>query len=362
MRYTSFLLFNLVNYGIAITKQPNRSITIQNNAKARIELSWIDPSSGDRSVMSDPYIIPGSEYTLDSFVSHQFEVKELPNKNTGKCSGGASSCQISFFTVNEHENQVFVVNSDYEIEHVDHTTNARKDASQITENCNKQASEEMISGVPSDKILDRMAECLAQQSAKRILDATDNVYFERKLRKKMAAAYENYTCMDFDLPTTEAIEESTWEDPKSGEIYTTHIMLDRPASMIHVIEDFITDEECDAMEEAASPMLEKAVVANGAGGNEISPNRKALQAGITVPWRLEVEKHPITTISRRVYDYVNDALGLEIDEHGQESLMSIQYKALDDPNLQAKYEDYDQVRIFCLNVLFFGSQTTDPNI
>jgi hypothetical protein len=343
MRYTSFLLFSIVNVIFATTKQPNRSITIQNDAKARVELSWIDPSTGDRIVMSDPYIIPGSDFTLNSFVSHSFEVKELPNTKTGLCFGENSTCQVSFFTVNDHESQVFVINANYEIQHFDHTTNARKDAFNIAEDCKNQASEEMLSGVHSDEALDRMATCLEQKSARSILDATDNIYFERKLRKRMAAVYENYTCMDFNLPTSDAIEESTWLDPKSGEIYDTHIMLDRPASMIHIIENFITDEECNSMEDAAEPMLQKAVVANGAGGHEISPNRKALQAGITVPWKLEEEQHPITTISRRVYNYVNDALGLEIDEHGQESLMSIQYKGLDDANFDTKYEDYDQV-------------------
>jgi hypothetical protein len=42
-------------------------------------------------------------------------------------------------------------------------------------------------------------------------------------------------------------------------------MIERPASKIHVVEDFITEEECRAVEEAAKPILHDATVADGSG-------------------------------------------------------------------------------------------------
>mmetsp|Transcript_727 Transcript_727/g.1007 ORF Transcript_727/g.1007 Transcript_727/m.1007 type:complete len:178 (-) Transcript_727:741-1274(-) len=50
-----------------------------------------------------------------------------------------------------------------------------------------------------------------------------------------------------------------------------------------------------------------------------------MQAGITVDWAKEEEGDLIARLSRRVYDYTNNVLGLNIQEHGQEDLMSIQY-------------------------------------
>jgi hypothetical protein len=50
-----------------------------------------------------------------------------------------------------------------------------------------------------------------------------------------------------------------------------------------------------------------------------------MQAGIKVPWSQEQEDNPIARLSRRVYDYANYVLELDIAEHGQEDLMSIQY-------------------------------------
>ena len=43
------------------------------------------------------------------------------------------------------------------------------------------------------------------------------------------------------------------------------VMIDRPASKIHVVENFITAEECKAVEEAAEPILHDATVADGSG-------------------------------------------------------------------------------------------------
>jgi hypothetical protein len=50
-----------------------------------------------------------------------------------------------------------------------------------------------------------------------------------------------------------------------------------------------------------------------------------MQAGITVDWTKESEGDKIAILSRRVYEYTNHVLGLGIEEHGQEDLMSIQY-------------------------------------
>jgi hypothetical protein len=92
-----------------------------------------------------------------------------------------------------------------------------------------------------------------------------------------------------------------------------------------VIENFISDDECDAMEAAAQKSLHRATVADGKGGSRLSDNRKAMQAGIKVPWKDEASGNAIARLSRRVYDYTNHVLGLGIEEHGQEDLMSIQY-------------------------------------
>ena len=102
-------------------------------------------------------------------------------------------------------------------------------------------------------------------------------------------------------------------------------MMERSSFKIHTIDNFVTPEECLAVEEVAAPILEDAEVADGSGGGEISESRKAKQAGIKVHWDKEADGDLISRLSRRVFDYVNHVLPFDIKENGQEDLMSIQY-------------------------------------
>lgn len=143
------------------------------------------------------------------------------------------------------------------------------------------------------------------------------------LEQGFAFEYDDYTCADFDLPTSSTIRNETWSNKEK--LYQVGILHERPRSQIHIIPDFITEEECRAFEEASLDDLHVAVVADGKGGSEYTADRKAMQAGIAVPWDKENEGHPITTLSRRVFDYVNHVTGLGIQVNGQEEIMSIQY-------------------------------------
>ena len=154
-------------------------------------------------------------------------------------------------------------------------------------------------------------------------NANEEIAFQAQIRTKMAEGYENYTCADYDMPSTEPASTHTWYYNRVRR--EVNVYLNRAASKIHLVKNFISPEECDAMGKAAERTLHRATVADGKGGSELSPSRKAMQAGIKIPWHKESEGDPLTTISRKVYDYVNHVLDLDIKENGQEDLMSIQY-------------------------------------
>lgn len=168
-----------------------------------------------------------------------------------------------------------------------------------------------------------ITKCIESSIAKEIEVATEEIAFQAQIRQKMAEGYENYTCADYAMPSTEPAETKYWRF--KGRSREVNVLLDRPASKVHYVKDFISPEECDAMEAAAKTSLHRATVADGKGGSELSPSRKAMQAGIKIPWALEKDENPLTTISRRVYDYANYVLEMDIKENGQEDLMSIQY-------------------------------------
>lgn len=56
-------------------------------------------------LQSKPDLLNGADLNLNSYVSHTFQVKEMPGKISQKCTGENEECMVGTFTVNSHENQ-----------------------------------------------------------------------------------------------------------------------------------------------------------------------------------------------------------------------------------------------------------------
>jgi hypothetical protein len=200
---------------------------------------------------------------------------------------------------------------------------SQKKASNIVSSCRQSLQNWLSHESSGSDPFKTFGDCVANQVSLVLSDATEQVTFEAQIRTTMADLLENYTCHDDQALTTPEIRTETW--PSSEGQHLVFIQHERPNSQIHVIEDFITEDECLAVENEAAKTLHRAAVADGKGGSEYSINRKAMQAGIVVEWDKEKDGDLIAKLSRRVYDYTNHVLNLNIQEHGQEELMSIQY-------------------------------------
>ena len=255
-----------------------------------------------------------------------------------------------------------------ELDFVDDQVKAQREAGELVKECQTKAKTRLVAaGTDASEIqasMDDLVKCVEVGVAETLARANEEIAFQANVRKGMAEFMENYTCADPDMESSEFIREETWWKSKDHKPRNVKIMFDRPASKIHVVEDFISVEECEAMAKAAEPQLHRATVADGKvrhgmlswaklhkpilfyshllalisfsnfffpfkkfiqGGSRLSEHRKAMQAGITVDWSKESEGDKIAILSRRVYDYTNHVLGLGIEEFGQEDLMSIQY-------------------------------------
>mmetsp|Transcript_13895 Transcript_13895/g.27517 ORF Transcript_13895/g.27517 Transcript_13895/m.27517 type:complete len:451 (+) Transcript_13895:186-1538(+) len=297
-----------------------RAIKIMNESGRRVEIHWIHPDTGELVLQSTPDVLNGASFALNSFVGHSFEVNELPAKRTGVCAGENNECRVDYFTVNDKDDQIIFIREGIIVEHLDSHAIADKSAADLLLECKSNAKNQLLSSTSDPtSILDDMTSCVQKGIAKEIEKANEEITFQSEVRKGMAGLLENYTCADETLNSTEAKSTVIWDGRKVG------IIVDRPASKIHTIENFLTEAECQAVEERAKPLLHDATVADGSGGSHLSESRKAKQAGIKVDWDKEQEGDLIARLSRRVYDYVNHVLPFEIKENGQEDLMSIQY-------------------------------------
>lgn len=308
----------------------DRKITILNESGAGIEIYWIHPTTGELSLMTNPIIFPGADYVLNSFVSHSFKVVEVPGKS-GSCRQ-PGACGYGNFAVSINDDQVVRIDETFQCNFVDSKIKATMEASEMIETCQIKARERLLhaqqAGSHGDEkatlqAIEDLVGCVKRGVATRLEEVNEEIAFQANVRTGIAGLLENYTCLDDSLESSEDVDTRTWYNKADRKI--VHVKHERPASKIHLISNFIQADECAAMEAAAKPKLHKATVADGKGGSRLSENRKAHQAGVKVPWDQEKKGDPIARVSRRVYDYVNHVLDLDIHEHGQEDLMSIQY-------------------------------------
>ena len=82
-----------------------RSITIMNESGRRVDIHWVHPDTGEMVLQSDPDVLNGASMDLNSYVSHTFQVRELPAKKTGVCAGEDEVCRVDHFTVNSNQDQ-----------------------------------------------------------------------------------------------------------------------------------------------------------------------------------------------------------------------------------------------------------------
>lgn len=295
-------------------------------------LYWVHPQTREETLMSDEQgIMPGADFPLNSFVGHEFNAHEQPPQPGTACLNIEQTCRQASFQVSDSDEQIVHLTADFEAIHMDSSKRARLEATDLIGTCQSRAKERLAQAqARNDKNAAVVAmEDLVQCVEKGVSDALEKVHeeiaFQATVRKNIAAHLENYTCIDDSLNSTADVHQRVWTSVKDGKTRIVHVKHDRPASRIHVVENFIARDECDAMEAAAAATLHRATVADGKGGSRLSEARKAMQAGIKVPWHLEDSGDPIARLSRRVYDYVNFVLDLDIKENGQEDLMSIQY-------------------------------------
>ena len=257
MKQCSLLLQALLF--VAVLASRERSLFIINESDRRVEVHWIHPETSEMVLTSTPDVLAGASFAVNSYVGHSFQIRELPGKKSQACEGPGQVCRIASFTVNENSDQVVVIKEGIVVEHTDSKSIAQKSASDLLTSCKESANQQLSSGGNAEYILDNLASCVKSGITAEIERANEEITFQAGVRKGMGDLLENYTCADEGLNTTEPRETLDWEGRE------VKVMIDRPASKIHVIEGFITEEECRAVMEAAEPILHDATVADGSG-------------------------------------------------------------------------------------------------
>jgi len=332
-------------------------LKFQNDSNDYLSVHWVNPTTQATSLIKGD-IEPRSMFTLHSYLSHTFEVRQQVDTKTGLCgSGDEDECdKKGYFQVTQYPEQGFVIKKDVQIEVVkvskisqfsdakntlinDIDLNSVEDPIDTLTTCKEKANKRFkgLEKFDEDRIdaellikeiEDELHDCLTVGLAPRIKASYDEVEFERSLRLEASNIAENFTCVNTGLESSPDVITEEWISEIDGVMRTVHKKLERPASRIHVVENFASPEECKAMEVEAAKNLHVASTADGKGGTKISAGRKAMQAGIRPQFTADgepLDDNPISFLSGRVYEYTNHVLDMNITHHGQEPLMSIQY-------------------------------------
>ena len=89
----------------ATSKATQRPIQILNESGSTVEIYWIHPTTRELSIMSNPDVLNGATFNLNSYIEHEFEVREIPSTKTGVCKGEDKTCRTSYLMVTENSDQ-----------------------------------------------------------------------------------------------------------------------------------------------------------------------------------------------------------------------------------------------------------------
>ena len=135
-----------------------------------------------------------------------------------------------------------------EVQYADDEDKVREEeGTKVVDKCKQMATTRLASTTANpSQVLDDMAACVETGLARLLEQKNVELAMQVKDRRDLADKLENYTCADYSLPTTDPKEIRVWEH--KGTFREVHVLHERKASQIHVLHDFISPEECAAIE------------------------------------------------------------------------------------------------------------------
>ncbi|GMI00257.1 hypothetical protein TrST_g8633 [Triparma strigata] len=318
---TLILLLTLSFTSVCVSSTSTaRKIVIRNKSPSLITLYWISIPKEDYVRQQTSVTYPLDRLNINSFVNHTFAAVEItkdcvlpdgvtkPYDDSKLKSPIKNICTESRFTVTPNTDQIILVTgtgSKFLAVLDDDVSRLRSLLDEAFENCEEDGKE-----------------CLRQNLEVTVGSLLKKNTLEKTVRESMAPLIEDYTCADSKISTSPPLQNTTWTH--NGVTRDVSVLFKSDNAEVHIIKEFISPEECAAIEKRSAKSLHKATVASSDGGSEFSENRKALQASVKVP--LDSPSDPVYLLSSRIYDYTNAHTNYNLTMEGQEDIMSIQYK------------------------------------
>ena len=87
-------------------RDTSRTLDIINRSGHRVQIYWINRWKNDELVLNtEEPLLHGADSRINSYISHEFEIQEVPHKKTNQCSGEDGKCLSAQFQVNKNHGQ-----------------------------------------------------------------------------------------------------------------------------------------------------------------------------------------------------------------------------------------------------------------
>lgn len=295
-----------------------------NLAGRPIELFWIDPNGRDLVPQSKKPQRNNTDINIHSYNTHSFSVrlwKHIKDSEANFTKGPEEEVIRVFF---DEERQKL---------RLEQATKATDSADMIMKAGDKCQLE------TDDKLFQ---ECIARMMVQETTKIAEMQAVMMDYRDSSAQVMRNYTCADPKLKTTDVLR--SYEYNHIENVFKVDVLLDQDAAKIWTVDNFISEEECDILENHARPNLMQATVSGIGGKSEVSSSRKAQQAAYDFPSDIRSDQlwsvlpfislhycsvMLILNVCRPLYDrvvsLVNHHAKFNLLPEGQEGLTVIQY-------------------------------------
>lgn len=229
---------------------PPNSVTMKaiNNAGAPIEIFWINPSNKEFVKQTPKAVRNGTESSINSFEGHDFIArfqKHIEGVETSWTKLGREEKVIITYdpTTNRMNNKQLT-----KLDEVKEIINS------ASVECNAHEGDEFTN-------------CITNQVMVEMNRLTESKGEIKKYRDIMADRLTNYICNDPAVKPTKPMETKT--KVIGGKQYRLDYFVDLPESKVYVINNFITPQQCNHLQQSLSP-YDSAVVMTHDGTVEMA--------------------------------------------------------------------------------------------
>jgi len=278
--YLLLLFLGLPLVKLALCSTNSRQISFSNKSGRDVKVFWVNKFS-DELVTQFEKLRDGSSDGVTSYLGHVFLVIELLHDDEVNRSPREVTVEVS----KEH-GQVFNILENFTIEYRNSKTKSKEQAETFLAKCSENFKEDEI---------DDLLSCIGSEMVDKIWSVREEFTFHANLASRQRNEVSKYICSDQNLRASEPSRKEEWVK-EDHEIASVDILHEDEYSNIHLMKNFISEEECD----------------------EILSNSNS-QFSILGPRGLTNEKY-LDFVSQRVYEYANFYTTLGLEQVGQEDL------------------------------------------